>query len=85
MMARRQIMRALAAKGITATLVQYDRQATPNGMMPGWTIELEDECQEQLAALGADYEPDCETASEVMDWIEGLPTIADPDGEANHG
>jgi len=74
-MSAAKIKAALASKGIPFEIVQYDRQVTPHGMMPGWTIQLTEDADEELTALGYDANPDCETAAEVMEWLSDLPDL----------
>ncbi len=74
-MSRRVIERALRTKGLRWTELTYDREATPHGMMAGWTVKLTDDVEEELAADGFDTEPDAENSREVLDWIETLPDL----------
>lgn len=79
-MSKKKILRAIAKKGLSFEVCEYDRQATPHGMMPGWTIQLDDQSIDLALDYGADYEdlePDCESAAEVLDWIASLPDCFD--------
>lgn len=83
-MSKKAIIRALERKGFTTTLVEYNRVATPSGMVPGWEIQLGERGDDLLCALGYDASPDCGTAAEVLDWIEGLPTMEDLEAEEHY-
>lgn len=79
-MSRRKIERALLRKGLSAEIIEYNRQPTPHGMMAGWEIQLDDQSVDLALEYGCepeDLEPDCENVSEALDWIARLPDCFD--------
>lgn len=78
-MSKREIERALRAKGIKCETLEYNYQVTPGEMVGGWDIVLTEECEEAIADLNpefSDWEPDCRNTSEVLEWIETLPAVS---------
>lgn len=77
-MVRREIERALRAKDIQWSILEYNHQVTPGEVVGGWDIVLTDECEEQIAAAAPgfdDWEPDCFNAAEVLEWVAMLPDL----------
>jgi hypothetical protein len=78
-MSKREIEAALQEKGIRVKNLFYSRTVTPNGTAPfGWVVEMTEECDEALTALGFAVEPEpheCESWQAMVEWIDTLPTI----------
>lgn len=77
-MSKRQIERALKAKGLEAALINYGHFVTPGEIVGGWEIQLTEESEDKIAEADAsfdDFDPDCRNTAEVIEWIETLPAI----------
>jgi hypothetical protein len=78
-MSKRQIERALKAKGIEAEYIMFGWQPSPGEMVPGWDIKLTDDSEDRILNADGDFDdfdPDCRNTAEVLEWIETLPSLA---------
>lgn len=78
-MSKRQIERALRAKGLEAEYIMYGQFPTPGEMVGGWDIKLTDDSEDRI--LNADsefdnFDPDCMNTSEVLAWVRSLPNLS---------
>lgn len=77
-MSKRQIERALSAKGIEAQYIKYGHHVTPGELVGGWIIYLTDDCENRIVDADPefdDFTPDCANTVEVLAWVETLPNL----------
>jgi len=77
-MSKCQIERALRAKGLSCSTLEYNYQVTPGEVVGGWEIELNESTEEAVSIHNPDFddwEPDCRNTAEVLEWIETIPDI----------
>ena len=77
-MSKRQIERALRAKGLVCSTLEYNHQVTPGEVVGGWEIELSESTAVAVFIHNPDFddwEPDCRNTAEVIEWIETLPNL----------
>jgi len=78
-MSKRQIERALRAKGVECETLEYTYQVCPGELVGGWDIVITERCEQLIAVCDPDFddwEPDCRNTEEVLQWVETLPTIS---------
>ena len=80
-MSKIKIEKALKAKGITATHIEYQRGCpVPEGYASGWYLEFDEETEDAMWDLDNccsffTYN-EFDSLKQVMCWIEKLPTIS---------
>lgn len=62
-MSKRRVERALRAKGLECSVLEYTRQIiTPGEVIGGWDIQLTEDCEDLVADADPgfdDWDPDC--------------------------
>lgn len=76
-MSKRQIERALKAKGIECAELWYGHAVSPGEMVGGWEIVLSEDSVAKVRDVDPDFDefPDCFNAAEVLEWVETLPNL----------
>jgi hypothetical protein len=75
-MGKREIERALKAKGLDCLILEYGYQITPGEVVGGWEIELSETSENLVASVDpyfSDWEPDCFNSTDALEWVASLP------------
>lgn len=77
-MSKRDIERALRAKGLECATLEFSYQACPGEVVGGWDIELTAGSEDKIALAEpdfSDWDPDCFNSAEVLEWVRTLPSV----------